>query len=74
MRTVTFAAMALAMAISSTAAAEEAPMAALRSDQTAYLALYKELVETNTTLSVPHQSGFAATTVSLRSVASQSTV
>jgi acetylornithine deacetylase/succinyl-diaminopimelate desuccinylase-like protein len=35
-----------------TAAAQEPPMTALRPDQTAYLALYKELVETNTTLSV----------------------
>ena len=33
------------------ARAQEAPMGPLRPDQTAYLALFKELVETNTTLS-----------------------
>jgi acetylornithine deacetylase/succinyl-diaminopimelate desuccinylase-like protein len=45
-------AMAMAMAMQATpVAAEELPMTALRSDQTAFLALYKELVETNTTLS-----------------------
>jgi acetylornithine deacetylase/succinyl-diaminopimelate desuccinylase-like protein len=33
------------------ATAQEAPMTPLRPDQTAFLALYKELVETNTTLS-----------------------
>ena len=33
------------------AQAQEPPMQALRPDQTAFLALYKELVETNTTLS-----------------------
>src|SRR5580704_16983885 len=35
-----------------TALAQEAPMPPLRPDQVTYLALYKELVETNTTLSV----------------------
>src|SRR6202167_1842062 len=34
------------------AIAQESPMGPLRPDQTAFLALYKELVETNTTLSV----------------------
>jgi acetylornithine deacetylase/succinyl-diaminopimelate desuccinylase-like protein len=34
------------------AAAQEAPMTALRPDQAAFRAIYKELVETNTTLSV----------------------
>src|SRR5579863_9618545 len=34
------------------AGAQEAPMTALRPDQTAFRAIYKELVETNTTLSV----------------------
>ena len=33
------------------AAADELPMGELRPDQSAFLALYKELVETNTTLS-----------------------
>src|SRR5580692_4655640 len=33
------------------ATAEEAPMTALRPDQTSFRAIYKELVETNTTLS-----------------------
>jgi acetylornithine deacetylase/succinyl-diaminopimelate desuccinylase-like protein len=33
------------------ALAQEPPIGALRPDQTAYLALYKELVETNTTFS-----------------------
>src|SRR5450755_409123 len=43
---------AICLAISMRAAmADEAPMGALRPDQTAFLALYKELVETNTTLS-----------------------
>src|SRR5450755_287356 len=43
---------AICQAISMQAApADEAPMGALRPDQTAFLALYKELVETNTTLS-----------------------
>jgi len=45
-----FGAVALA-ATTHTAIAQEAPMPPLRSDQIAYLALYKELVETNTTLS-----------------------
>src|SRR5882724_11019802 len=38
-------------AMSSTAFAQEAPVTPLRPDQVAYRALYKELVETNTTLS-----------------------
>jgi acetylornithine deacetylase/succinyl-diaminopimelate desuccinylase-like protein len=45
-------AIALAMAMQAAAIAQEAPMSALRPDQVAFLALYKELVETNTTLSV----------------------
>jgi acetylornithine deacetylase/succinyl-diaminopimelate desuccinylase-like protein len=44
-------AIGLAMAMQTTAIAQEAPMTALRPDQVAFLALYKELVETNTTLS-----------------------
>ncbi len=39
--------MTLAAAMSTAAAAQEAPMAPLRPDQSNYLALYKELVETN---------------------------
>ena len=43
---------AIGLAISMQAAvADEVPMGPLRPDQTAFLALYKELVETNTTLS-----------------------
>jgi acetylornithine deacetylase/succinyl-diaminopimelate desuccinylase-like protein len=42
----------LAMALQCTALAQDAPMAPLRPDQVAFRALYKELVETNTTLSV----------------------
>jgi acetylornithine deacetylase/succinyl-diaminopimelate desuccinylase-like protein len=43
---------AIGLAISMQAAmADEAPMGPLRPDQAAFLALYKELVETNTTLS-----------------------
>ena len=41
----------LAVTVQASAIAEEAPMTPLRPDQVAYLALYKELVETNTTLS-----------------------
>ena len=41
----------LALAIQMVATAQEAPMPALRPDQVAFRALYKELVETNTTLS-----------------------
>jgi acetylornithine deacetylase/succinyl-diaminopimelate desuccinylase-like protein len=41
----------LALVIPAVATAQEAPMTPLRPDQTAFLALYKELVETNTTLS-----------------------
>jgi acetylornithine deacetylase/succinyl-diaminopimelate desuccinylase-like protein len=43
--------LALAAALQAPAVSQEAPMGALRPDQTAFLALYKELVETNTTLS-----------------------
>ncbi|MGA2778848.1 MAG: M20/M25/M40 family metallo-hydrolase [Steroidobacteraceae bacterium] len=46
-----FGAIGLAMAIQTAAIAQEAPMPPLRPDQVAFLALYKELVETNTTLS-----------------------
>ena len=42
----------LAATVQASAIAEEAPMTPLRPDQVAYLALYKELVETNTTLSM----------------------
>jgi acetylornithine deacetylase/succinyl-diaminopimelate desuccinylase-like protein len=44
-------AVGLAMAMQAAALAQEAPMTPLRPDQVAFLALYKELVETNTTLS-----------------------
>src|SRR6202167_5367510 len=46
-----FGALTLAVAIQCTAFAQEAPMPPLRPDQVAFRALYKELVETNTTLS-----------------------
>jgi hypothetical protein len=46
-----FAAISLTTAIHTAAIAQEAPMTPLRSDQVAFRALYKELVETNTTLS-----------------------
>jgi acetylornithine deacetylase/succinyl-diaminopimelate desuccinylase-like protein len=45
-----FGAMGLAIAMQ-TAMSQESPMTPLRPDQVAFLALYKELVETNTTLS-----------------------
>jgi acetylornithine deacetylase/succinyl-diaminopimelate desuccinylase-like protein len=41
----------LAMAVQTAGIAQEPPMAPLRPDQTTFFALYKELVETNTTLS-----------------------
>jgi acetylornithine deacetylase/succinyl-diaminopimelate desuccinylase-like protein len=41
----------LAISVGGVAIAQEAPMPPLRPDQTAFLSLYKELVETNTTLS-----------------------
>jgi acetylornithine deacetylase/succinyl-diaminopimelate desuccinylase-like protein len=44
-------ALALSLGMQCTALAQEAPMAPLRPDQVAFRALYKELVETNTTLS-----------------------
>ncbi|HWW31227.1 MAG TPA: M20/M25/M40 family metallo-hydrolase [Steroidobacteraceae bacterium] len=44
--------MAVAMTMQPRAIAQEAPMTALRPDQVAFRAIYKELVETNTTLSV----------------------
>jgi len=44
-------AIGLVMAVQSAAIAQEAPMTPLRPDQVAFLSLYKELVETNTTLS-----------------------
>jgi acetylornithine deacetylase/succinyl-diaminopimelate desuccinylase-like protein len=44
-------AIALAMAMQGAVFAQEAPMMPLRPDQVAFRALYKELVETNTTLS-----------------------
>jgi acetylornithine deacetylase/succinyl-diaminopimelate desuccinylase-like protein len=45
------AAIALTILIQTAAIAQEAPMTPLRPDQVTFLALYKELVETNTTLS-----------------------
>ena len=45
------AAIGLAIAMQAVIIAQEAPMTPLRPDQVAFLALYKELVETNTTLS-----------------------
>jgi acetylornithine deacetylase/succinyl-diaminopimelate desuccinylase-like protein len=44
-------AVGVAMVMQALALAQEAPMTPLRPDQVAFLALYKELVETNTTLS-----------------------
>ena len=44
-------AIGLALTMQTAAMSQEAPMTALRPDQVAFLALYKELVETNTTLS-----------------------
>ncbi len=46
-----FGATVLAIAMQAAAIAQEAPMTALRPDQVTFLALYKELVETNTTVS-----------------------
>src|ERR1700722_2711708 len=46
-----FGALTLTMAMHCAAFAQEAPMSPLRPDQVAFRALYKELVETNTTLS-----------------------
>jgi acetylornithine deacetylase/succinyl-diaminopimelate desuccinylase-like protein len=46
-----FRAIGLAMVMQTAAIAQEAPMTPLRPDQVAFLVLYKELVETNTTLS-----------------------
>src|SRR3984885_3133948 len=43
---------AIALAMAAAVIAQEAPMPPLRPDQVAFLALYKELVETNTTPSV----------------------
>jgi hypothetical protein len=43
--------LSLTMAMQMAALAQEPPMGALRADQTTFLALYKELVETNTTYS-----------------------
>jgi acetylornithine deacetylase/succinyl-diaminopimelate desuccinylase-like protein len=47
----TIGAIGLALATLTVAMADEAPMTPLRPDQVAFLAIYKELVETNTTLS-----------------------
>ena len=44
-------ALGLAVAMQAVSVAQEAPMPPLRPDQVSFLALYKELVETNTTLS-----------------------
>jgi hypothetical protein len=46
-----FGAIGLAMAVQTAVIAQETPMTPLRPDQLAFRALYKELVETNTTLS-----------------------
>jgi len=46
-----FGVIALLMAMQAAALAQETPMSALRPDQVAFIALYRELVETNTTLS-----------------------
>src|ERR1700678_850314 len=46
-----FGALTLTVTMQGTAFAQEAPMSPLRPDQVAFRALYKELVETNTTLS-----------------------
>jgi acetylornithine deacetylase/succinyl-diaminopimelate desuccinylase-like protein len=46
-----FGAISAALAVQCAAIAQEAPMPALRPDQVTFRALYKELVETNTTLS-----------------------
>jgi acetylornithine deacetylase/succinyl-diaminopimelate desuccinylase-like protein len=46
-----FSAIGLAIAMQTAAIGEEAQMPPLRADQVTFLALYKELVETNTTLS-----------------------
>jgi acetylornithine deacetylase/succinyl-diaminopimelate desuccinylase-like protein len=46
-----FGAIGAALAVQCAAIAQEAPMPALRPDQVTFRALYKELVETNTTLS-----------------------
>jgi acetylornithine deacetylase/succinyl-diaminopimelate desuccinylase-like protein len=46
-----FGAIGLAMVMQTAAIAQEAPMTPLRPDKVAFLVLYKELVETNTTLS-----------------------
>jgi acetylornithine deacetylase/succinyl-diaminopimelate desuccinylase-like protein len=51
MQTRMFGAIGLVLAMLTAAIADEAPMTSLRPDQVAFLALYKELVETNTTLS-----------------------
>jgi acetylornithine deacetylase/succinyl-diaminopimelate desuccinylase-like protein len=51
MRLQLFTAFSLAIGLHSALLAQEAPQPPLRADQVAYLALYKELVETNTTLS-----------------------
>jgi acetylornithine deacetylase/succinyl-diaminopimelate desuccinylase-like protein len=47
----TLGALGLALSMQAASLAQEPPMGPLRPDQTAYLALYKEFVETNTTLS-----------------------
>jgi hypothetical protein len=46
-----FSTIGLAIAMQTVAIGQEAPMPPLRPDQVTFLALYKELVETNTTLS-----------------------
>jgi acetylornithine deacetylase/succinyl-diaminopimelate desuccinylase-like protein len=51
MRLQLFSALSLAIGLQSAVLAQEAPLPPLRPDQVAYLTLYKELVETNTTLS-----------------------
>jgi len=44
-----FATVGLAVAIHAVAISQEAPMTSLRPDKVAFLALFKELIETNTT-------------------------
>ena len=51
MRTWKMIAISLGLGLQVASFAQEAPMPALRPDQTSFLSLYKELVETNTTLS-----------------------
>src|SRR5215831_15218223 len=51
MRRMSWGVVGVAAALAAVAMAEEAPPAPLRADQVEFIALFKELVETNTTLS-----------------------